>query len=119
MWRDSNMALSYNIVSIGALSRNRFWNETEPRRIAHATTTLIGDENKTILVDPGLPDAVLAQRLDERTGLSPDQIDIVFLTNFRPRPPPSPGTVFPGQMADVQTGDRGGPRAPGGPAGKA
>ena len=78
------MALSYTIVSIGALSRNRFWNETEPRRVAHATTTLIRDENKTILVDPGLPDAVLAQRLDERTGLTPEQIDVVFLTNFRP-----------------------------------
>lgn len=78
------MSLSYTIVSIGALSRNRFWNETEPRRVAHSTTTLICDENTTILVDPGLPEQLLVQRLDERTGLSPEQIDIVFLTNFRP-----------------------------------
>jgi glyoxylase-like metal-dependent hydrolase (beta-lactamase superfamily II) len=78
------MSLSFTVVSIGALSRNRFWDEAEPKRVAHATTTLVRDGNKTILVDPGLPAQVLAQRLDERTGLKPEQIDVVFLTNFRP-----------------------------------
>ncbi len=78
------MGLSYTVVSIGALSRNRFWNETEPRRVAHATTTLVCDDKTTVLVDPGLPEQVLLQRLDERTGLKPEQIDVVFLTNFRP-----------------------------------
>jgi len=78
------MGLSYTVVSIGALSRNRFWGETEPRRPAHATTTLVRDENTLILVDPALPDTVLAQRLDERTGLQPGRIDVVFLTSFRP-----------------------------------
>ncbi|HOB76504.1 MAG TPA: MBL fold metallo-hydrolase [Phycisphaerae bacterium] len=71
-------------MSIGALSRNRMWNETEPRRAGHATTTLVRDGKATILVDPGLPAEVLAQRLEERTGLRPEQIDTVFLTNFRP-----------------------------------
>ncbi len=78
------MSLSYTVVSIGALSRNRFWNETEPRRMAHATTTLVQEGDRNILVDPGLPEQVLAQRLEERTGLKPEQIDVVFLTNFRP-----------------------------------
>lgn len=78
------MSLQYTVVSIGALSRNRFWNEAEPKRVAHSTTTIIRDENTTILVDPGLPEQLLAQRLEERTGLVPEQIDIVFLTNFRP-----------------------------------
>lgn len=78
------MPLSYTIVSIGALSRNRFWNETDAKRPAHATTTLVRDGSTTILVDPGLPEQVLLQRLEERTGLAPDQIDMVFLTNFRP-----------------------------------
>ncbi|MBI4580574.1 MAG: MBL fold metallo-hydrolase [Planctomycetes bacterium] len=78
------MALTYTVVSIGTLSRNRFWGESEPRRVAHATTTLIRDGDTTILVDPGLPGELLAQRLDERTGLKPEQIDLVFLTNFRP-----------------------------------
>jgi glyoxylase-like metal-dependent hydrolase (beta-lactamase superfamily II) len=78
------MGVEYDIVSIGTLSRNRLWNETEPRRAAHATTTLIRDGKATILVDPGLPAELLAQRLDERTGLRPEQIEAVFLTNFRP-----------------------------------
>jgi glyoxylase-like metal-dependent hydrolase (beta-lactamase superfamily II) len=78
------MSLNYTVVSIGALSRNRFWNEAEAKRLAHSTTTLVRDETTTILVDPGLPEQFLVQRLDERTGLSPDQIDLVFLTNFRP-----------------------------------
>ncbi len=35
-------------------------------------------------MDPSLPEAILRQRLDERTGLKPQDIDTVFLTNFRP-----------------------------------
>ena len=78
------MALTFDIISIGTLSRNRFWNEAATVRPAHATTTLIRDGTHTILVDPSLPDEVLAQRLDERTGLKPDAVDAVFLTTFRP-----------------------------------
>lgn len=78
------MSVDYSVVSIGTLSRNRFWNETQARRPAHATTTLIRDGNTTVLVDPGLPAELLQQRLDERVGLRPDQIDVVFLTTFRP-----------------------------------
>lgn len=78
------MSLQYRVISIGTLSRNRFWGETEPRRFPHATTTLIRADNETILVDPSLPAEVLAQRLEERSGLKPDQIQAVFLTTFRP-----------------------------------
>jgi glyoxylase-like metal-dependent hydrolase (beta-lactamase superfamily II) len=73
-----------DIISIGTLSRNRLWNETDIVRTAHATTTLIRAEKKMILVDPGLPPAALKARLFERTGLQPAQIDTIFLTNFRP-----------------------------------
>src|SRR5262245_22056683 len=78
------MSVDYRVVSIGTLSRNRFWNETQARRAAHATTTMIRDGKTTILVDPGLPGEILQHRLDEQTGLRPDQIDVVFLTTFRP-----------------------------------
>ncbi len=78
------MPVSVDIISIGTLSRNRFWNENSARRPAHATTTLLRDEESTIIVDPALPPDILRQRLDERTGLEPSQIDTVFLTNFRP-----------------------------------
>ena len=85
------MAVRIDIVSIGTLSRNRIWNEPQAVRTPHATTTLIragttADQGKElkILVDPGLPAQALVARLFERTGLRPEQIDVVFLTNFRP-----------------------------------
>lgn len=73
-----------DVISIGALSRNLLWGEREKIRTAHATTTLIRAGKRNILVDPALPPAVLAARLQERTGLAPGAIDTVFLTNFRP-----------------------------------
>ena len=73
-----------DIISIGTLSRNLLWNETQPARTPHATTTLIRAGRRHILVDPGLPAQILAARLFERTGLKAEQIDTVFLTNFRP-----------------------------------
>ncbi len=77
-------AIRFDIISIGTLSRNRLWNETQDLRTAHSTTTLIRSGNRNILVDPGLPAPALAARLHERTGLTPDRIDAVFLSNFRP-----------------------------------
>lgn len=75
-----------DVISIGALDRNRLWNETAPVRTAHATTSLIrtgsGKTEKLILVDPGLPAPVLVARLKERTGLSPEAVATIFLTNF-------------------------------------
>ena len=77
-------ATRFDIISIGTLSRNRLWNEQQSRRTPHATTVLIRTGGRNILVDPGLPAIALAARLEERTGLRPEQIDTVFLTNFRP-----------------------------------
>jgi glyoxylase-like metal-dependent hydrolase (beta-lactamase superfamily II) len=73
-----------DVISIGTLSRNRLWNESQPVRTPHATTTLIRTGKRHILIDPGLPGAAIGARLFERTGLRPEQIDTVFLTNFRP-----------------------------------
>ena len=78
------MDVQFDIVSIGTLSRNRFWNEKAQKRAPHCTIVLVLDGDRTILVDPGLPAELVKQRLDERTGLSPDDIDTVFLTCFRP-----------------------------------
>lgn len=78
------MPVRLDVISIGTLSRNRLWNEAERVRTAHATTSLIRAGKRHILVDPGLPPPALAARLHERTGLRPEQIDTVFLTNFRP-----------------------------------
>src|SRR5688572_19877079 len=78
------MSVRLDIVSIGTLSRNRLWNESDVVRTPHATTTLVRAGKRHILVDPGLPPPALAARLNERAGLTPQQIDTVFLTNFRP-----------------------------------
>lgn len=78
------VAVRLDIISIGTLSRNRLWNETQQLRTAHATTTLIRAGKRNILIDPGLPPPALVARLNERTGLRPEQIDTIFLTNFRP-----------------------------------
>ncbi len=78
------MSVSVDIISIGTLSRNILWNEGAAVRPAHATTTLIRDGGVSILVDPALPGEVLQHRLDERAGLKPEQIDVVFLTSFSP-----------------------------------
>ncbi|MGC4033373.1 MAG: MBL fold metallo-hydrolase [Tepidisphaeraceae bacterium] len=72
-----------DVISIGTLSRNLLWKESEPVRTPHATTTLIRAGKRTILVDPGLPGQILAARLYERTGLQPDAVDTIFLTNAK------------------------------------
>ena len=74
----------FDIISIGCLSRNLLWGEQASVRTPHATTTLIRVGKRHILVDPGLPPVIIAARLYERTGLTPEKIDTVFLTNFRP-----------------------------------
>ncbi|MCG3137400.1 MAG: hypothetical protein HJJLKODD_01244 [Phycisphaerae bacterium] len=78
------MSVSVDLISIGTLSRNRFWNETGSRRASHATTTLLRDGSMAVLVDPSLPAEILRSRLDERTGLTPERVNQVFLTCFRP-----------------------------------
>ncbi|KPK86524.1 MAG: hypothetical protein AMJ81_01010 [Phycisphaerae bacterium SM23_33] len=78
------MSVEFTVVSIGALSSNPFWNEPAGLRTAHATTTLVRDAGRLILVDPSLPAAALAARLFERTGLKANQITDVFCTTLRP-----------------------------------
>lgn len=73
-----------DVISIGAMSRNRLWGETQRVRTGHATTSLIRSGKKNIIVDPGLPPPAIKARLYERAGMQPEQIDTVFLTNLRP-----------------------------------
>jgi len=78
------MSVEYAIISIGTLSHNRLWGESAAVRTPHATTTLVRDEGRTILVDPSLPGAVLAARYGERTGGVPADVTDVFCTTLRP-----------------------------------
>jgi glyoxylase-like metal-dependent hydrolase (beta-lactamase superfamily II) len=78
------MSVSFDVISIGCLSRHRLWDENQPVRASHATVTLVRDGATSILVDPSLPAQVLEKLLFDRSGLKPDRIDVVFLTCFRP-----------------------------------
>lgn len=76
--------MDYRIISIGTLSKHPLWDRPQQPRTAHATTTLIRTESKTILVDPALPEQVLTARLAERAGITLGEVTDVFLTCFRP-----------------------------------
>ncbi|MFW6060807.1 MAG: MBL fold metallo-hydrolase [Phycisphaeraceae bacterium] len=76
--------MDFRIISIGTLSVHELWQHQGPARTPHATTTLVTAGDRRILVDPGLPGEVVAARLAERSGLKPEDISDVFLTNFRP-----------------------------------
>jgi len=76
--------MDYRIISIGALSRHELREDKGSPRTAHATTTLVRSGDCVILVDPGLPEQVMAARLSERAGIEPRDVTDVFLTNFRP-----------------------------------
>ncbi|MBN1554442.1 MAG: hypothetical protein JXA11_06835 [Phycisphaerae bacterium] len=78
------MAVEYRIISIGTLANHLLWKETAPVRTQHATTTLIEDDSRRILVDPSLPAQVLEARFFERTGQKLDSVTDVFCTTLRP-----------------------------------
>jgi glyoxylase-like metal-dependent hydrolase (beta-lactamase superfamily II) len=74
----------FRVISIGTLAHNPLWGERGDVRPAHATTVLIEAGDAKILVDPSLPEQILVPRLAERSGLKPDAVTHVFLTNFHP-----------------------------------
>ncbi|HDZ21793.1 hypothetical protein LCGC14_0368760 [marine sediment metagenome] len=78
------MTVEYRIISIGALSHHRLWGEGGSVRTAHATTTLVSDGDRRILVDPSLPAVALAARFNERTGKTLADVTDVFCTTLRP-----------------------------------
>lgn len=74
----------WEIITIGNLSRNRYWGESDakPLRSAICTSTLISGGGFHLLVDPSLADrADMAKELDRRSGLKLDDITAVFITH--------------------------------------
>jgi len=76
--------LRIDVVAIGDLAKNRYWNEKTPRREEYATATLVRSGKVTLLVDPGWPADVLRSALFYRVGLEPKAVTHVFLTHFDP-----------------------------------
>ena len=74
----------WDIITIGNLSRNRYWGESDerPLRPALCTCTLIVGDGYRLLVDPSHADAGrMAAELDRRTGLAAQDVDHVFVTH--------------------------------------
>jgi len=74
----------WDIITIGNLSRNRYWGESEerPLRPTLCTSTLITGPGFRLLADPSCEEAErMAAELGRRSGLKPEAIDAVFITH--------------------------------------
>ena len=79
-----NSIVRWDIVTIGNISRNRYWGERDEQayRSAICTCTLVTGDGFRLLVDPSLQDeGQMHAELDRRTGCKPAEIDAVFLTH--------------------------------------
>src|SRR5437764_3930125 len=74
--------LSWLILTIGHLSMNQFWGETERRRGPLCTSTLVRTSEGLLLVDPSLPADRMPQLLLDQAGVGVEDIRHVFLTHF-------------------------------------
>jgi glyoxylase-like metal-dependent hydrolase (beta-lactamase superfamily II) len=82
--RSDSMVTHWDVITIGNLSRNRYWGESDKYAIHKAicTCTVVSGKDFNLIVDPSLADeAAMATELKRRTGLMPDNIDVVFITH--------------------------------------
>lgn len=85
--RKGSKIKQWDVITMGNLSRNRYWGESEDKgvRSTICTCTLITGEGFRLLVDPSLADAAeMAQALDRRTGAKPGDVTAVFVTHEHP-----------------------------------
>lgn len=74
----------WDIITIGNLSRNRYWGEREDQayRSAICTCTLVRGDHFCLLVDPSLKEASqMAAELFRRSGLHLADVDTIFITH--------------------------------------
>ena len=74
----------WDVLTIGNLSRNRYWGESDERglRSAICTSTLVQVGDQRLICDPSMKDVEeMAHTLDRRTGFFPDEIQTVFVTH--------------------------------------
>ena len=78
------MIRDWTIVTIGNLSRNRYWgdDEAQPVRPTLCTCTLLRGEAGLVLVDPSCQESErMAAELNRTTGLALGDVTTVFLTH--------------------------------------
>lgn len=81
--KDSNIK-RWDVITIGNLSRNHYWGESDARgvRSAICTCTLITGKDIRVLVDPSLADKTdMIRELDRRSGTKSRDITDVFVTH--------------------------------------
>jgi glyoxylase-like metal-dependent hydrolase (beta-lactamase superfamily II) len=80
----ASLVQRWTVITIGNLSRNRYWGEPDDKsfRRAICTCTLISGDGFHLLVDPSLADGgAMASELNRRAGLKPEDITAVFVTH--------------------------------------
>jgi glyoxylase-like metal-dependent hydrolase (beta-lactamase superfamily II) len=78
------MIRRWDVVVIGHPSRNPYWGESpdRPVRTPVCTCTLVVGDDFRLLVDPSFAEAQqMAYALHRRSGLTPEQVDLVFVTH--------------------------------------
>ncbi|MEK7474118.1 MAG: MBL fold metallo-hydrolase [Candidatus Coatesbacteria bacterium] len=74
--------LSWLNLTLGNLSMNKLWGETERSHQTLCTSTLVRTPAGLVLVDPPVPPAEMPALLDRRAGVGVDDIRHIFLTHF-------------------------------------
>ena len=82
--RQNSKIRRWDVITLGNLSRNRYWGESDAQgvRSAICTCTVVQGAGFRLIVDPSLSGAdEMAKELDRRTGLKPRDITAVFVTH--------------------------------------
>lgn len=81
---DTPRTARLDVLAIGTLARNRFWDETADARDEFATACLVRSGKTVLVVDPGWPSDVMEAVLFYRSGLKPEAVTDVFATHLDP-----------------------------------
>ncbi len=73
--------IAWTLLTLGHLSANKFWGETERVRAPLCTSTLIRTSAGLLLVDPALDPARMFALLHEAAGVRSEDIRYVFITH--------------------------------------
>jgi glyoxylase-like metal-dependent hydrolase (beta-lactamase superfamily II) len=82
--RPGSKVKRWDVVTVGNLSRNRYWGESDDRgvRPTLCTCTLVQGAGFRLLVDPSFADAAaMTKELDRRTGRKPGDVTACFVTH--------------------------------------
>jgi len=74
--------ISWSILTIGHLSMNKHWGETERKRGPLCTSTLVKTAEGLLLVDPPVMPDRMAGLLGDSAGITTADVKHVFLTHF-------------------------------------